>query len=642
MGVSGADSRLESTFTPIESDVLYLRGSTARAPVTQTAMLGSLVVPATSQSAPIDYAHVYMVLDDYADLTGTGLDAEGFAQATIERLLNDVPRQDLLAGLGLLTAVLKRPSEQSRVLDDYRSLLDERARACFDNRCRPGQGQRWPLSRQSLLGAYRCVLAMPDVEPLSLLVSPMAQAMRQAPALAAIALTHAIGATYGHEYEDEDEDGEIAGLPARVAIDFVINQGFNSGDDDLAVLDRTLRLWRDYDEVGASRLKGVRPSDLLHDACGLEVEDFLAMGFAVWSHTVAWALGGPQLLDPGLHPGIDSEKWGRFMALVAATPEEFGSSLGKARSQWDFVGFQAHPVLRLEGGLMLIDQEFLIDRVTTGLYWLVHDYMKARSERDRKHWTQAWGAMVEALCEDELRPLAPPVLGGGSTFYTEEDIATAYGNDGPRADVTIDFGEAFGVFEIVSGQLTTATRVDGNPVAFAADMNKLVYKKAAQLSGTSAKLLSDVSKLTAAIEQPKSVYPVVITAGGLPVNPITVQLTREHCAQADLFDHALNHPVALIDLGELEMLEALGERGKNPVELIARWQSSSLAGMPLQNWLLAEFGREIDQYRPRRVKPRTDALFDDMIRRLGFTEEAAWTDRLLRSESTDSDSSPTA
>jgi hypothetical protein len=291
-----------------------------------------------------------------------------------------------------------------------------------------------------------------------------------------------------------------------------------------------------------------------------------------------------------------------------------------AESDWDYLAFQARPLLLLDDGLLLVDSEFLIQRVTNGLYWLVHDHLRDQSDALRQTWTQVWGDMVEALAEEELVSMAPPVLGGGTTYYTEDDLASAYGEGSPRVDAVIDFGMHLGAFEIVSGQLTTGTRVRGEPVAFRADLEKIVFKKARQLSGSCANLVAAEGALTGTTTSTRHVVPVLIAGGGFPVNQVTMNAIREYVAEEGLFDHARVNELSIIDLGELEMLEGLAGSGSGPVDLILQWRKSDLGDLSLRNWLLREFGSNSAQYRAEQIQPRVDALFRSMIERLGFSD----------------------
>ncbi len=69
---------------------------------------------------------------------------------------------------------------------------------------------------------------------------------------------------------------------------------------------------------------------------------------------------------------------------------------------------QARPLLRLGDDVVVLDERYLIERVTRGLYWLVHDHEKqVHGENARRAWTQVWGEMIETRVEDQLRQMAP-------------------------------------------------------------------------------------------------------------------------------------------------------------------------------------------------------------------------------------------
>ena len=69
------------------------------------------------------------------------------------------------------------------------------------------------------------------------------------PEVAALMLSHAVGAGLNWPETDPDEP-RIGGHPEHIAVDFVCNQTLYGDDDLVGVLDRTLRLWRDYGCVG--------------------------------------------------------------------------------------------------------------------------------------------------------------------------------------------------------------------------------------------------------------------------------------------------------------------------------------------------------------------------------------------------------
>jgi hypothetical protein len=278
---------------------------------------------------------------------------------------------------------------------------------------------------------------------------------------------------------------------------------------------------------------------------------------------------------------------------------------------------QQHPIVRLDAGFLVLDEHYLWERVTEGLYWIVHDHERdAVGDAARQTWTQAYGEMIELMVEDQLRRIAPPILGGGTSFYTEEDFSRAYA--GKTCDAAIHFGAAIGLFEVVSGQLTVGTRIKGDPESFKADTEKLVIKKCRQLHEASLSVLNDETRLTGApaIEALR-VLPVIVVGGGYPVNLMTIPYVKEALASERLLDTPHVERPAIIDLPELEMLEGLAANGGiTPIDAIQGWLHSDFYDGPLRNYLLATYGSTNQLYRPPRMKESVDQVFDEMLPRL--------------------------
>ena len=121
-------------------------------------------------------------------------------------------------------------------------------------------------------------------------------------------------------------------------------------------------------------------------------------------------------------------------------------------------------MLGVDGGVIVLDEQMLWRRCTSGLFWNVHDALKQSSEREAEWFRTAFGAMVEELVETSLRRLAPIDLAGGSNYYTEDDLESAYGPGVPRCDAIVDVGGALLFVEVVSGRLVgpgTSSRRSG-------------------------------------------------------------------------------------------------------------------------------------------------------------------------------------
>ncbi len=526
----------------------------------------------------------------------------------IRQILDEVSQTDLLLGLNVLAKVWNRKAELDRVIDVLRSVLDEKSRMMLDNSMRPGPERRIPIVRQGILEGFRE----------SLRHGQEFTERRLPPEAAALMLTHCV---LGRTPRTGDPT-QFGGLDAEVSIPVCINQYFYGPDDDISRFDRVLRLWRTYGPKQASILGGRVPTDLLREAAGLDLEDLITMAFAFWAHEEQWQLGDPQMLDIQLNPDMDTEKWPTFLALIAATPDEFAARLKDPKSEWDFLEFETHPMIRMEHGLLLMDRQLLMDRVTSGLYYFVLDHEKEKGDAERQAWQKAWGGMVEELAESCLRPMSPIVFGGGKTFFTEEDLRVAYPGR-KQADVVIDYGSEMAVFEVVSGQLKIGSRVMLDVNAFREDFKKIVSSKLLQLDVTCMNLLGNPRVLTGTTVVPSRLQPVLIAGGRFPVNAITMQEIQSFINDNSLFSDARILPPGVLDLGEVEILEGLCERGHSPVDLISRWRSSDDALVSFRSWVFNEPG--LDFLRPTRMEENVHNFLEEIGARLNFRRPAGGT-----------------
>jgi len=567
-----------------------------------------LTVPARSVPSPLDYFGVYLTVDDYLESMPGAEEASrtGF----IRWLMSAASRESLLNGLCFLVLARQEADHSERLASELSSWLTPPARARLEAAL-TGKN-REILARQPLLLALRTVLARADTpDPEKDPPYPLE--------IMALMLTHALSSTLTASNR-ERSGRQIAGLPEQLAIEVVCNQAFYESDDLYSVIDRQLRLWREMGSAATAHLGGRNAAGLFGTAAGLEVEDVFALGFALYAHVMNWRWGQPIRLHEDFNSDMPSARISAFLDLVAASPEQLRPRLQQPLSDWDFLAFQETPVLHVGDGLMVVDDELLLQRITTGLFWIVHDYLSAtEGNQARQRWTQAWGEMVEAVAEQDLSSLAPPLLSVEHlSVYYENDLAIAYPGH-KTADVVIDFGEVLGAFEIVSGQLQVNTRINGDRDALYRDMERLAFKKVRQLDDTARCLLQDEAALTGIRGVTRQVAPVIVAGGGFPLSPITARIIHDYCADQSLLVDGRIRPLAVIDMGELEALEGLAEHlGADPMELLKDWAQSGLATMSFRNFMLQVHPWSPDLYRPSRMRPRVDAVFEQLAERLRF------------------------
>lgn len=558
--------------------------------------------------APIDYFGVYLTLDEYAPVV-KGMNVKDL----IGHWNAKASEKDLLIALAILNRAFNDDDLRQRLISEFGAELQPDVRTRFENLVTTGgHERRWFLARQPILMAMREVLTRPPVDEPEDGMPPL---------LAATLLVHTVA--MGLNAEPRAGDQTIGGHPAHLAMEIVRNELFHAGEDTFALIDRHVRLWRDFGARVTTPAPRAAPVELLSEAAGTDLIALLAAGFGLWAYISAWEPWQPYPLPKPIAPGLVDDM-AAVLRLLARTPEEFRAVLEAPRSSWDLLAFQETPLLDLADALVVLDEDYLLDHVTTGLYWVVHDHERDRSDDDRHRWTQVYGAMIELQMEESIDALALPLLGSGATAYSEEDVARAY--PGKVTDRVVDRGDTFLLVEVVSGRLTVRSRIDGDVEAFKADTEKLAIKKVRQLDETGRAIAADRgAALTGSHRDvPLRMLPVVVVAGGFggyPVNPTTVEYVREWIKAESLLDQWYFDSLCIIDTGELELLQGLNERGHDPVELLRRWQGSSLWRMPFKNWVLNAINAGDPSLRPSRMNEHGTIVFEEIRTRLGLKSD---------------------
>jgi len=548
--ISGHEpAALEPFFTVPEAGRVMFEGTSVpilgvRGLVTRN----ELVVP---ESAPqhADPTAAYLLLTDYLTLEEDGVQVD--IDALIEIFADDQPQVEMLAQLSFLDHLLGQPAIAEELTGRYSEVwtpdVKERLRAALSP---SSSSRRAFLARQPILAAMRYVLKRE---------SPSSATSHYPPLVAAILLTHAVALTL--EASGEDTGDQIAGYPAYLVLEVVRAAGLYSLIDMYAAIDRVARLWNVYGPRVTRGGLDKKPPELLLEATGLELADIVGLGFVLLARRVQGLKGEPLFDPPDLRVGMDPRHIQSFLDLVSSDPTTMAAALHESESRFAFLPIEQTPLLRTERGLLVLDEIALWKRITSGLYWVVHDYIKnvrAPNTDANLRWNEAYSEMIEMAVEDQLEAMAPRLLGstGGTAFFTEEDLERAYGAQ-QRADAAVDFGEVMLVAEVVSGQLAVATRIEGSVRKFKNDTERLVIEKCSQLDSASRALLQDEAPLTGfPAPAGRRILPLVVVGGGYPISRLTMAYIREELARLDLLQDARISALAIIDMEELEMLEA--------------------------------------------------------------------------------------
>jgi len=545
------------------------------------------------------FVKAYLTAVDY--LTGA-LSAAGLPfdpVPLINSLLRLHPRDVYLPVLVALNHAAHYPelieAYQDRFLGRLNPAMRESVRSALDGRA---DGQpRVLLARQPVLRALRTVLIYrpPATAPPAGNLGGLAPGLD--PELAAMLLVHLVATQM--RAPQTTGTAMIGGIPEYLAMEMVANNLFHSNERADVLLARARMLWATYgSQIDLDRLRQrARPLDLLREATGLDFEDIAALTVAYYGYMRAQQPGG----QPGVNAfaGISTERETveTYLGLFASTPDELAGKLAACPGSWQMLPIQERPLLRIGEVILVLDEQYLIERATQGLYWFVHEHERELAgDPGWKNWNGAYANMVELRVEDQLRRMAPKLIGGDTAFFTEEDLQAAF----PRSkntDAGIDFGDQALLAEVVTTQVTLATRENADVTAFNKDIEKFFVKKARQLDETAANLLRDPQPSRSPLPQPaRRVLPVAIRGGQFPINPVT----RWHIEEALRHENLLNHrrpaaPItrgALLDLEELELCETLRETRNLPLHhLITQWQESAgYADSSLRSFLIETYG----------------------------------------------------
>jgi hypothetical protein len=526
------------------------------------------------------------------------------------------PRAEYLHQLAALNhAACSRQSAdayQDRFLDQLPRVDADAARAALSGASdgRP----RVLLARQAILRAMRLVLLPPvparDPDPdVSALLAGVT------PEMAATLLAHLAADALAHEIRVTEP--QLGMTSESLGMEMVANGLFNERTDPGSLLARYRLLWTEYGNKLSRVSLRATPLTLLREATELDIDDIIALGFVCYGHVLACEPGEQVAFSGFADIRVQPETINRFLGLFSSSVDELAAALTDCQSSWQMLPIQNRPLLLSGGYLIVLDERYLIERITRGLYWLVHDHEKlAHGEQARRLWTQAYAEMTETRAEDQLREMAPPLVGGGSTFFTEEDLKGAFPST-KNTDAGIDFGGDVLLAEVVSGTVTVPTREQADTESFRADTERLVLKKARQLDATARNLLSNPQPGGSPLTEPaRRLIPVIICGGQYPINPVTVSYIDEQVVTERLFADARIRHMGLLDFEELEVCQALHKRdNKTIVELIAEWQESGYRQDSFRNYIWSRYGSQ-DIGRPDDIQRALDQVNHAIAQRL--------------------------
>jgi hypothetical protein len=402
-------------------------------------------------------------------------------------------------------------------------------------------------------------------------------------------------------------NGELWGsYPADLSLEVARNQHFNANHNFGSLLARYQRLWHDLPSQLAEEPGAVDVEGVFEQVSGVNLDDLLLIGGPVFGAAEGGTVrfGRSYFYD---HVPLPKAKLDAVFHLLA-TDKPTMSTLVRQESQasgfdWSYTTFRRFPMLQADNGdLILLSSVFMQERVTGGAaYWTLHDHFLSQGTAAADRFRTFHGRVVEAYAYESVERMVPQVPGGVRRVWYEEDMQQAWSPKQGKVsvcDIVIDYGSAWVCIEVVSGRLTQKSVAGGSAADFDQDVAKLIEKKVKQLHGTIQQLDRDEEKLTGRPRTPgRHIYPVVLVAYGFPVNPLTMAELHERVGRAGFLQGAHVGRLEVIDLDELEQVEALHESGgASLATLLAEKQTANLFRAALNQYLY--FERRVPLTRP--------------------------------------------
>ncbi len=457
-------------------------------------------------------------------------------------------------------------------------------------------------------------------------------------------------ATLGSEYTNEFRksassatDGKVVDLGVRMtsgsiddaanlAMELVANQYFNAATDVSGLLARYQRRWIEMSKEDANLGLGF---DLV-----VEYEKWVGIPFLDLVTVMAglWGLSVTSTPPFNVNNFSDSLGWGvtrleQVLKIIARTPGEFVEALDVEDAEfgdsWSFSTFERFPVLRIAPDLMAVVSPMFALRRAYG--WLPLFDMKegmslVASKQSGKESRETYkiASQMEAYFRSNVERYILESLGSMvpvrsplKRLWNGDELRAAFGSKSKLklADAAVEDPDGWIVFEVSSRHLKREVVAAVSPEDLAKDILLGVVEKARQLESTLNQIKLDESKLTGFPAQSRRRYvPVLVISEGFPVNPVMREMISHKLREAGVLQSPEFRPLHVMDVEEIELLEATIERGNGSIlGLLQRHERSTLAGSSFRDFLIREVN---SRSRPTRIATSWSTALEPLTKAL--------------------------
>ena len=392
-----------------------------------------------------------------------------------------------------------------------------------------------------------------------------------------------------------DPDGATwGGMDVSMASEIIANLHLNRTlwvGRQLAWFDRTwFRNWPKR-TVEAKRVGG-EPQELFKEATGIELADFAAVAFNLYTQaSVHGYVRFPSEFFGGL--GLPVKAIQHFLAVTSCSVVELremilASGGSPSSSRFGFDSFRRFPLIRLEtGDLILLSPNFVVQRaLSETTFWDVRQYLRQVDPRREKDFLQCTKDNLEYETGEALRRIFTTRK---LQVLNEERLQRKFatGKNMPSiCDFAVRSGRTWLLIEVTDRAMPRpVVGANASPRELDDELDKvLTARKARQLASTINLLKEEAGQGNGKTGEHYSYIPLVLTAEtGLPWTIPVQRRSRERLAALG-YTEGFCESVALITLKELIMLENVAALGHDVIEILRSWRQDN-PSIPLDQHL---------------------------------------------------------
>jgi hypothetical protein len=397
-----------------------------------------------------------------------------------------------------------------------------------------------------------------------------------------------------------------------------------------------------------------------HDEFGIDVADFMALGFFCAMYVQPMLVPQPPWRDVAEifvsgqvvptrvreHP-----EWEPTLDLLAASREWFREQLDDGVvGASTFYPFQQRPYYRsTSGAIFPITHRFVLDRIGMGMLWMMHEAQREKGGKSIQNFMARVGEVcIEPHCIDAVRDATPTASGQRFIAGPEvpEYVVAARGKL-KGSDAYIIDGRRLVVFEITGSAVTSKALLGGDGALFRADFKrKMIVEidasgnrdlgKLGQLDRVVGDLLAGHPVIPGLdINAIDTIYPVLLTLQPMPQYPNIGRVIKTMLKDEGMFDFPPRRisiaPVRMINLEEVEIIAGDLAAGRTRLaDVLQTWIDNPLDhDSSLKNHLIRRHYQELDNARIHAAYDRWTASARQTLLDAGLVDEKPPTDPSL-------------